>query len=49
MESIHHLSDEGVRESEALGSHLHFSLFQEIADDGRRDIDAVYLESFVPD
>ena len=49
VESVYHLSDNGVRESEALGSHLHFSLFQERADDGRRDVDAVYLEGFVPD
>ena len=49
MESIHHLSDEGIRETEAPGSHLHFSLFQERADDRRRDVDAVYLEGFVPD
>lgn len=49
MESIHHLSDEGIREAEAPGCHLHFSLFQERADYGRRDVDATYLEGFVPD
>ena len=49
MESVHHLSDDGIRETEALGCHLHFSLFQERADYGRRDIDAIYLEGFVPD
>ena len=49
MESIHHLSDEGVRETEAPGSHLHFSLFQERADYRRRDVDAIYLEGLVPD
>ena len=37
VESIHHLSDEGVRETEAPDCHLHFSLFQERADDRRRD------------
>ena len=41
-------ADEGVRETEAPGCHLHFSLFQERADDGRRDVDAIYLEGFVP-
>ena len=49
VESVYHLSDEGVRETEAPGCHLHFSLFQERADYGRRDVDAVYLEGFVPD